>query len=298
MKKLTRKFKEGFRSYDYNEQDIDILLALFDIVLEMMNIVNMEDHGNIKKLSSFIQLLSTGYSNSIIDAILIEEIYDTTIIPVLDSFDNKYTSKFMAITTKEIVNGIPHVAVITDKESLELSEEYHSKITNINETKKILGTILENNGNKVSDEKIVQCSSYNDSDDEYIDEYSNEEILMLNKFILENRDTDDPEIYETMFNMIKDISSTLHRIYDSFTSGKSQEHIEDYIHDLILIKNTMDLVDKIDDTSIHILADVVQSVCYSLIDELNKNQILPPSSVMLIELKFKSLEGVKYHQRV
>ena len=297
MKKLTRKFKEGFRSYDYNEQDIDILIALLDTVLEMMGIVSMEDHENIKKLSSFIQILSSGYSNTIIDALLIEEIYENTILPVLDEFDNRYSTKFMAITSKEIVNGIPRVAVVTDKALLELADDCHSNITNINETKRILGTILEANGNKLVDERI-NCSYYGNHNIKDINGYSVEEIIMVNDFIIDNRDTDDPDIQETIFNMIKDMSSILHNIYDIFTSSRAREHIEDYLHDLILIRSMMELTNKMDNMPVNLISEVIQSICYALIDEMNKNTILPPSSVILIESKFKALEDIKYSQYI
>ena len=141
MKKLLRKFREMYKSYDYNEQDIDILLDMFDVVLEMMNIVVMEDHGYMKKLAGFIQILSSGYSNTILDAITIEEIYTSNIIPILDELNKKYVEKkFIAINTKDIVNGVPRVAISTDKNVLKLSEDFVNGDVEFDSYKK---TILE-----------------------------------------------------------------------------------------------------------------------------------------------------------
>ena len=293
MKKLTRKFKEGFRSYDYNEQDIDILLSMLDAILEMMGIVELQDSENLKKLSSFTSLLSSGYSKTIIEAATIEDIYINTILPVLDEFDKKYSQKVVAITSKEIVNGIPRVEVFTDERVLAISNDFCNGDIDANDYMKMIreesARYKSKPKNIDSVEETAMTSICNVSDVSFT-----EDINQLNKFVIDNMDTDDPDIKQVIFNMSKDMISILQNIYDSFTNGISQEHNERYINDLILLRNTMEIVSRYDDMSIQLISDVIRSVCYSLIHEIKVNGPLPPSSIMMIELKFKSLEGLKY----
>ena len=291
MKKLLRKFKETYKSYDYNEQDIDILLDLLDIVLEMMNIVEMEDHGYMRKLSSFIQILSSGYSNTIMDAILIEDIYKSNIIPILDELENKYiTKKFITVNTKEIVNGVPHVAVSVDKNILKLSEDFINNEVEFDTYKK---AILEEMKRTDTDDSkcIIAAKRLNKP---IPDDYDRSDISVLIDYIESYKDTDDPVSNETIFNMSKDIISILYNIYDSFTCGKSQEHKEEYLQDLTDLRNIMETISMHDNMSIQLLSDTIRSICYSLAHELNTNDVMPPSSIALLELKFKALEGIKF----
>lgn len=276
MKKLLRKFRETYKSYDYNEQDIDILLNLFDIVLEMMNVIDVEDFGYMRKLSSFIQILSTGYSNTIMDAILIEELYNSNIVPILDEFESKYvTKKFIAVTTKEIVNGIPHVAVSTDKNILRLSEDFVNNNVEFDVYKR---AILE----EMNRTDII------------IEDYDQKDISALVNYIENHKDIKDLVYTRTIFNMSKDIVSILYIIYDSFTCGKSREHKEEYLHDLVDIRNVMETISTHDNISVQLLSDAIRSICYSLAQEINTNDVMPPSSIALLELKFKSVEGIKF----
>ena len=294
MRKLTRKFKEGFKSYDYNSQDIDILLSMLDIILEMMGIVEMSDHENIKKLSSFTRLLSSGYSHTIMDAVMIEEIYDTTILPVLDHFDEKYSVKFVAISNKEIINGVPHTEVFTDERVLTASDEFCGGLMDVEAYRKF----LREESMRYKDNNKTQDSNTDTQIKIPQDIVTNEDIVKVNKFIISNKDTDDPDILEAIFNMAKDTVGILYNIYDGFTSGKVQEHREKYLHDLVELRNTMEIASTYDNTQIQLISDVIISLCYSLIDEIKRNDIIPPSSIMLIELKFKSLEGVKYKEKI
>lgn len=293
VKKLIRKFKEMYKGYDYNEQDIDILLDLLDIVLEMMNIVEMEHHGYMQKLSSFIQILSSGYSNKLMDAILIEEIYNTNIIPILDELEKRYTKGFVAISTKEIVNGVPHTAVSTDKNVLKLTEDFVENKVEFDDYKKSLLEEMQRD-KTVLDERYVVTNK--DIEDLIPKDYDRGEVSILIDYIESYKDTDDPVSNETMFNMSKDIVSILQHIYDSFTCGKSREHKEEYIQDLVDIRNIMETISIHNNMSIQLLSDTIRSICYSLVHELNTNDIMPPSSIALIELKFKALEGIKYEE--
>ena len=292
MKKLIRKFKEVYKTYDYNEQDIDVLLDLFDIVLEMMNIVEMEDHGYMQKLSSFIQILSSGYSNKLMDAILIEEIYNTNIIPILDNVEKKYVQKFVALPTKEIVNGVPHTAVSVNKNILKLSEDFIEERVEFDEYKKSLEEQLRVKSSMEEDESYTVTNK--DIESLIPEDYDRGEVSRLIDYIESYKDTDDSVIHETIFNMSKDIISILQIIYDSFTCGKSREHKDQYLEDLVDIRNIMESISMHDNMSVQLLSDTIRSICYSLVHEINNDDILPPSSIALIELKFKALEGIKF----
>lgn len=293
MKKLIRKFKETYKTYDYSEQDIDILLDLLDIVLEMMNIVEMEDHASMQKLSSFIQILSSGYSNKLMDAILIEEIYNTNIIPILDNIEKKYVQKFVALPTGEIVNGVPHTAVSVDKNILKLSEDFIEERVEFDDYKKTLEEQLRRNRSLLEeDERYVITNK--DIDSLIPEDYDRGEVSRLIDYIESYKDSDDPVVHETIFNMSKDIISVLQIIYDSFTCGKSREHKEQYLEDLVDIRNIMESISMHDNMSVQLLSDTIRSICYSLAAELNNNDVMPPSSIALIELKFKALEGIKF----
>lgn len=297
MRKLTRRFKESFKSYDYNEQNIDILLSILDTILEMMGIVEMADHDYIKKLSSFTRLLSSGYSNTIMEAAMIEEIYETTILPILDRFDEKYSSNFVAIPTKEIVNGVPHTELVTGEEVLDmLDKEFNSGKMTLLEYKESLKAESRKFKDKLALRNEVAATH---SSVELLksnpDDYLTDTIVTYNRFIMSNKDSNDPEIHKRIFNMSKDIVGTLHNMYDRFTNGLSQEHIESYLHDLLLVRTSAEIASKHDNMSIQLICDALQSVCYSLTDEFKKNELIPPSSVMLIELKFKAIENLKYN---
>ena len=298
MKKLTRRFKEYFNSYDYNEQNIDILLSILDTILEMMGIVEMSDHDDIKKLSSFTRLLSSGYSNTIMEAAMIEEIYETSILPILDRFDEKYSSNFVAIPTKEIVNGVPHTQVVTGEEVLNiLDDEFNSGKMSLLEYKQSLKAESEKFKQRlVERNKDVKIYTNVEVLEDSPGDFSNIDIIAYNRYIMNNRDTNDPVIHEVIFNMSKDIVGALHNMYDRFTNGLSREHIESYLRDLLLIRTSTEIACKHDNMSIQLICDGIQSICYSLADEFKKNELLPPSSVMLIELKFKAIEGIKYNQ--
>lgn len=272
MKKLIRKFRETYKLYDYNEQDIDILLNLLDLVLEMIGYIDMEDCGYAQKLSSFISMLSSGYSNTLMDAIMIEEIYNTSINPILDLLEKKYTTSFVAITTKEISNGLPYVAVTTDESVVQLAERLVDGDIEFDEYKKSLLAQMQRSK---------------------LDDYNRKDINILIDYLNNNKNTNDSVIQQVIFNMSKDIISILQIIYDSFTCGKSRQYKDRYLVDLVTIRNIMEEVSNIDNLSIQLLSDNVRDLCHTLSTEINSNDIIP-SSMVSIELKFKALEELKY----
>jgi hypothetical protein len=183
--------------------------------------------------------------------------------------------------------------VSTNKDIIKLSEEFVNNNVEFDTYKK---AILEEMNRDDMSEKTDESYIVTNKDIESLmpEDYDRGEVSRLIDYIESYKDTDDPVIHETIFNMSKDIVSILYLIYDSFTNGKSREHKEQYLEDLVDIRNIMEDISMHDNMPIQLLSDTIRSLCYSLVAELNNNDIMPPSSIALIELKFKALEGIKF----
>ena len=93
IKILTQRFRSSFIGFDFNEKSIDILLELIDIVIELMTKVDYRDNTTgIKKMSSFLKLLSSEYCTENLDIEIIQSIYYMQISPILDYLDKKYNN--------------------------------------------------------------------------------------------------------------------------------------------------------------------------------------------------------------
>lgn len=92
IKKLTEKFRENFKKYDYNNEDnIDVLLALVDTIIDMISIVSNDDCVEyVSKLSLFLKMLSGDEIEDPSDIKVMQNIFDISISSILDYFDNKY----------------------------------------------------------------------------------------------------------------------------------------------------------------------------------------------------------------
>lgn len=90
MKKLIKEFRDTFQNYNFLEPNVDVLLHLLDTVLAMMEIVEFDDYPNIKRLSSFIKILSSDFCRDMMDTTMIDNIYETQVLPILVEFDHKY----------------------------------------------------------------------------------------------------------------------------------------------------------------------------------------------------------------
>ena len=91
MRKLTLKFREIVQRYDCTNREFNILTSLLDIILDMLVITDHEDtQVHIRKLSSFVKLLSSDFCQDIIDTDMIDTIYENQILPILLHFDHKY----------------------------------------------------------------------------------------------------------------------------------------------------------------------------------------------------------------
>ena len=112
MKELTKKFRENFERFDYSEDAIDVLLVLMDTILEMLT---MTDYGDsavcIKKLSSFLNLVSAEFCKDILNLEMVKAIYNVQILPILNYFDRKYdkeSSKGAIRLAKQLLDDSEH----------------------------------------------------------------------------------------------------------------------------------------------------------------------------------------------
>lgn len=93
IKILTQRFRSSFIGFDFSDKSIDILLELIDIVIDLMIKVDYQDNtGGVKKISSFLKLLSSDYCQENLDIEIIQSIYYMQISPILDYLDKKYNN--------------------------------------------------------------------------------------------------------------------------------------------------------------------------------------------------------------
>lgn len=91
MKELILRFKESFKKYDFeSNNNITVLLDMINCILEMMNICDSDDHPKIKKLTSFLKLLSTDFCRDILDIGTIMDIYCLNVEGILEYLEEKY----------------------------------------------------------------------------------------------------------------------------------------------------------------------------------------------------------------
>lgn len=93
MEKLVSRFKKIFHNYDYENYNIDVITELLDIILEMMKIVDVDDVDDMKRLSSFVKVLSSDFCRDVINPDVIDDIYTEQIIPIFIKLINKYPEK-------------------------------------------------------------------------------------------------------------------------------------------------------------------------------------------------------------
>lgn len=94
MKELTKRFRDLFKEFDYESNQISILLSMINLIIDMMHIVdNDEDRDKIVKLSSFLKILSTDFCKDVLDETMVELIYQHEVVPVLEHFEDYYSEK-------------------------------------------------------------------------------------------------------------------------------------------------------------------------------------------------------------
>jgi hypothetical protein len=90
MEKLISKFKGIFDNYDYYNHNIGKLILSVELLAHMMSLVDTNDQEYIKKISSFLSLVSSDIDKEILDIGMVEYIYATKIYPIMDYMERKY----------------------------------------------------------------------------------------------------------------------------------------------------------------------------------------------------------------
>lgn len=90
MEKLISKFKGIFDNYDYYNHNIGKLILSVELLAHMMSLVDTNDQEYIKKISSFLSLVSSDIDKEILDIGMVEYIYATKISQILDYLEYKY----------------------------------------------------------------------------------------------------------------------------------------------------------------------------------------------------------------
>lgn len=90
MEKIINKFRSIFDDYDYHNHNITKLVSAVELLMQMMSLVDNRDNDYIKKISSFLNLVSSDIDSEILDIGMVEYIYATKIIPILEYFECKY----------------------------------------------------------------------------------------------------------------------------------------------------------------------------------------------------------------
>ena len=195
MKELTLKFRRVYHSYDYDKCNIDILMELLDIVLEMMKIVNNDDSDNIKKLASFIKVLSSDFCRDVINANVIDDIYTEQILAIFVEFDNKYEEK------KCEVEDLPEQRVMTFTEKIKnkVKHIFHRDETPSNNSAK---------QNKVKREPFIYYTSESFEDD---------------KDILLDEESDSEYNDKKLFSILKRTGDQTARLYNSIIKGQGDD---------------------------------------------------------------------------
>lgn len=188
MKELTLKFRTIFHRYDYENCNLDILMELLDVVLEMAKIVDLDDSDNIKRLASFIKVLSSDFCKDIITSNMIDEIYVEQVIPIFVEFDNKYDTK------KCEVEDLPeHRAISFVQKAKEAAKKVIKKVFHKNDN-------VENN-NSVDDALIYYTADNYESPDNI------------------NIDQD-----KTLFGMLKRTGDKMVNLYNNIIQNKGDDN--------------------------------------------------------------------------
>ena len=90
MEKIIKKFKEVFDNYDYANHNITKLVSAVELLMQMMSLVDAKDQEYIKKISSFLNLVSSDIDSELLDIGMVEYIYVTKVVPILEYFEYKY----------------------------------------------------------------------------------------------------------------------------------------------------------------------------------------------------------------
>jgi hypothetical protein len=105
MREIINKFKGIFDNYDYQNHNITKLVLAVELLSQIMSLVDTNDQEYIKKISSFLSLVSSDIDKEILDIGMVEYIYATKIYPILDFLEYKYKNVTVKSST-EIVQDM------------------------------------------------------------------------------------------------------------------------------------------------------------------------------------------------
>lgn len=110
MRKLIMRIRNLFKDYIYEENcdgNMDVVIAILDILIEMTMVVEKEDAECVRKLSAFAKILSSNLCDGIVDPMMARAICDNKITPILNYLDHKYREKDVKSDTeivRELIN--------------------------------------------------------------------------------------------------------------------------------------------------------------------------------------------------
>lgn len=132
MERLIKKFKDFFMRYDVEEKNVDLLISAVDTIIEIMSIINIEDYDIVKKMVSFVKLISND-TGEFIDEDMVNDIYIRHIMPVLDELESKYVDKNIKSVTEVVREFIdenhPNVAKVVTRINVPTSDDSKINIT-------------------------------------------------------------------------------------------------------------------------------------------------------------------------
>ena len=235
MKELVQKFKEIIAEYDYQSQDSHVLLNLINILLSMMTITDYGDHHKIKKIASFLKILSSDFCQELLDEEVIEDIFDNSVVPILHSFEEKYSSP-------------------------DTSNKKDDKYFNT-EIGKLCSDIRNNNDDKQS--KSQNKISFTDIDIDFTKLYPSQ--LKCNEENLEpdNKNKDDPN-GQKLLDMLKKTSNELFNIYQKILN-RSIDDTNIVIFSIRQIKSAVNVTLNHQMNSIKICSRLIDELCDYLI---------------------------------
>ena len=209
MKTLTENFRKYFENFDFNDQNYNTLHALVDIILEMLSITDYEGE-KIKKLSSFVRLMSSDFCEDIMDLDTVRYIYESSVLPILDYFDNKYDdTKSMGETMHQMAKKMMQDEGITDLSPENISRYFNTEINKLCEgISNDIDSHLDLNGNDTNDPQIMDL----------LDATQKELSIIYHDYIIENKHHDRKAVIAHLRDVYASTSLTSQHIDQSIRS--------------------------------------------------------------------------------
>lgn len=264
MKKITKKFRKIFESYDYTSQDNKILLSLVNLIVEMMTIVDNDDNVYIKKLSSFIKILSSDFCLDVINEKMIIEIYSTQIIGVLSYLDNKYEPQKDQSTTDDIRDF--------------LLDDLIDTTTNTQDYKP--------DKEMIQNEYIPYDSRFAATESHHIDNGNTYTYNYINHQLYEE--------YEKVFDMLKETNNSLYQIYSNKILNGKYNNITSIIDEIKDIHNSVKITVNHPNYSVRSLSTSICGLCNVLIGIVEKGKRPTKLTKISVKSSFEFIDKMKF----